>query len=56
MEDYNKMKYWAEKKWENKKQKTKSGGDRVIGGSSCASRLLMTLSIVTQMLFGLMFW
>ena len=46
IEDYNKMKYWAEKKWQNKKQSSKSAGVRV--GSSSMSRMMMLTSTVAM--------
>jgi hypothetical protein len=53
MEDKNKIKYWAEKKWQNTKLSEKSAGVRV-GPSSCpTSRLLLLIStLATPILLG----
>ena len=51
MEDYNKMKYWAEKKWQNKKQSS--------GSSSCllASRFfLLASTLAMPIVLGFTLW
>jgi hypothetical protein len=53
MQDYNKIKYWAEEKWQNTKLSGKSAGARV-GSSSCpTSRFLLLIStLATPILLG----
>ena len=52
IEDYNKMKYWAEKKWQNKKQSSKSAGVRVGGSSSMSRMMLLTSTVAMPLLLG----
>jgi hypothetical protein len=55
MEDYNEIKYWAEKKWQNMKHLEKSAGVRVgVGSSTCPTSrlLLMSSTLAIPMLLG----